>query len=753
MMSASSTPTPPPLQRSFSKGKALLRMRSLLFTMVIITTVIWNNSVVNGAPAKLDTLVRPFPADLQPPLIEVDEKNAFDSYGNPIESLKPIQTPDGRKVISAQGLQFEIPNYASGITELKKPSDDLLPPFIDPIAVAVPNDDSSETTTFTSPSDQVEVANAHQEQVAQTAPDSNGLFQGLPQYIIDLNDPDIGGPVEYTPSEGNGLSVIAWDLLPPSKEDPAVINDVDKRKFSSQLSTSQTSFVSKTSQPFGSTSGSAYYSSSTTTPRTTTTTTTTTTTRRPTTTTTRRPTTTTTRRTTPRTTTTTTRRPTTTTTTTSTTTTAKPKTTVNSSFNRPLFNTDKISSSEEATSKPSNPFFSGSYNPQPFSKAPTTTTTRRTTTTTTTTTTPSPLDVNPFEATIPPWLAEFDYADLGPGVPFVYDPNDEEMSVDDDISPPSTSSPTSNSPNALPSFSSTTTSLTSASSIPSKVTIPLPSIASDRIDNTLTQPHNVFVPPPPAQGEEEVEANDSKTTSTSFNTNFAARFETPASTTAVSPPASNGDSLQKVPLSADRESFPPFNTANGLAPVPTKTTFSKSEDGKVITNNIFLSGAAASGATGATQSTTSKYFGTTNAGSTISKDTFGSTSGFVKPSTVSTNFNQLTTSGAASGFVTASSTSGFTSSAATTVGGGVGSKYTGGFGGPPGVLAAQGGSGKPSGFATATSTAFTQSYNKASTNRTPVLATTTAGNLSGKFTGSFGGPPGVLRPYDNIKTV
>lgn len=45
-----------------------------------------------------------------------------DSYGNPIE------TPEGKKVINAKGIQFEIPNYASGITAIRKPYDNLQPP-------------------------------------------------------------------------------------------------------------------------------------------------------------------------------------------------------------------------------------------------------------------------------------------------------------------------------------------------------------------------------------------------------------------------------------------------------------------------------------------------------------------------------------------------------------------------------------------------------------------------------------------------
>ncbi|KAH8358257.1 hypothetical protein KR084_010690 [Drosophila pseudotakahashii] len=82
----------------------------------------------------------PFARDLQPPLLQPDVTfsgsaagggpKAIDSYGNPIDALRPIDTPDGRKVVSAQGVQFEIPTYASGITEIRRPADDLLPPHI-----------------------------------------------------------------------------------------------------------------------------------------------------------------------------------------------------------------------------------------------------------------------------------------------------------------------------------------------------------------------------------------------------------------------------------------------------------------------------------------------------------------------------------------------------------------------------------------------------------------------------------------------
>ncbi|XP_017096771.2 uncharacterized protein flap isoform X4 [Drosophila bipectinata] len=102
------------------------------FTIITLLLII---KAVAGRP---DVRESPFARNLQPPLLQQDESfngggssgRAVDSYGNPIDALRPIDTPDGRKVVSAQGVQFEIPTYASGITEIRRPADDLLPPHI-----------------------------------------------------------------------------------------------------------------------------------------------------------------------------------------------------------------------------------------------------------------------------------------------------------------------------------------------------------------------------------------------------------------------------------------------------------------------------------------------------------------------------------------------------------------------------------------------------------------------------------------------
>ncbi|XP_034103660.1 mucin-5AC isoform X2 [Drosophila albomicans] len=113
---------------------------------LLLTLALLRIDIAAGRP---DVRPSPFALELQPPLLEPagsegtegtfngkGGERAIDSYGNPIDALRPIDTPDGRKVVSAQGVQFEIPNYASGITEIRKPADDLLPPHIGELTTA-----------------------------------------------------------------------------------------------------------------------------------------------------------------------------------------------------------------------------------------------------------------------------------------------------------------------------------------------------------------------------------------------------------------------------------------------------------------------------------------------------------------------------------------------------------------------------------------------------------------------------------------
>ncbi|XP_017480236.1 PREDICTED: mucin-5AC isoform X1 [Rhagoletis zephyria] len=434
-----------------------------------------------------------------------------------------------------------------------------------------------------------------------------------------------------------------------------------------------------------------------------------------------------------------------------------------------------------------------------------------TTTTTTTTTTPATaIDENPFDsATLPPWLAGFDYPDLSPGVPFIYNTDDSNSDVHNDLLPPSqqnieatdatkpvfiTSSPASfNSFQISPSLSnrhdstfasaSTSTTRTFAfNNSPSKVTTTVkpsnihnpfaqvPNYNSNKQEETATLPPVLFIPPT-AENESNNEAasgNDisnrnpqtdnlsaniynqqqsqlqpaasagqtfiQKPSSSSFNTNFAAPFESTA-----------------APGSGDASS--PADQDFGSS---TKTTFTKSNEGKVITNNILGPSSAST--------TPTKQFGfstiSTTGQTSLQKDFQHSTSSSLSGS--SQTFNKAATP---SGFSTFTSTqqstnfAGFSSkgSVDSTTNAGVG-KYTGGFGGSPGVL----GSGKlgyavqADGSAATTATLPKLPANPSFANRIgiaePAGVTSSIGADLNKYQGTFGGPPGVLVPFDNVKS-
>ncbi|XP_037946947.1 nuclear pore complex protein DDB_G0274915-like isoform X2 [Teleopsis dalmanni] len=434
-------------------------------------------------------------------------------------------------------------------------------------------------------------------------------------------------------------------------------------------------------------------------------------------------------------------------------------------------NTDRVPSSEADKFEPNpakqpNPFLptrnNGAYNfqPKPFSnRAPTTTTT------TTTTTPATPVEENPFDsATVPAWLKDFDYPDVGPGVPFVYDPSDIESDVLDDLLPPShvetdpsdiakpvfvTSSPSSfNAFHSQPHFTHQQPSFNSAS-IPSKVTQPLPStIPNNFNDNAAALTPNLAVEDANAN----VDAANkiavlAKKPSPNFNNkhNFAAPFDTAAAPIGATTPA-------------DQESFPPFSNVG----IPSKTKITKSDEGKVITNSVFLQGASGPssakpfgfGTNFNTQkdfqaSQTNQYFSSTTDGFTSSSNTGFSPGPASSYSTSYSNIQQTNTFGK------------------TPTGAG---KYTGRFGGSPGVL----GGGKvgyavqPDGTIrdpdhtfkppTGNKVAATPAPPQPQQGITPAFSgfsnrvgTAVSASNANKYSGRFGGPPGVLVPYDNVK--
>uniref|UniRef100_A0A6P4ESB5 Integumentary mucin C.1 isoform X2 n=1 Tax=Drosophila rhopaloa TaxID=1041015 RepID=A0A6P4ESB5_DRORH len=881
------------------------------------------------AVGRPDVRESPFALELQPPLLQPDVTfsaaqgggagpKAIDSYGNPIDALRPIDTPDGRKVVSAQGVQFEIPTYASGITEIRRPSDDLLPPHIDAIAVGLepstdqkpnpipipnsftgtasasapaplpatsltpPHHDPSPDTTTTA---EVEVEQAHLVPLPQEEKEDGSL----PEYIRELQreDPNIGGPVSWKPAaDGAPLSVIAWDLLPPHQEqdihreeeqaqEPTIITEaqqqptkkvqgiVDPISHNIRFSLSSGGALSPeppqpqaqehhqgdgpaqhgTNAHVGSTTpgnparfpnrqrGTAHYttrsSSTTARPRTTTTSTTstTTTTTRATTTTTKAPTT-------------TTRAPTTTTrrTTTTRTTTAKPETRtanpVSSTTEDPgtyrLINEESYAYTlptwlQEVTDPdldvavtfevpadndqynhtlasdlepPFEPFIdlgNIQLTPPPTSRptttttaratttrtttttttaAPTTTTTTttrtttttpRTTTTTTTTrrpstqrttkapiptppthstqahhpepppvklttttthhhadtppedssssgssssgsfttnTTPIPLDAgNPFDsATIPSWLRDFDYPDVGPGVPF--DP--------DNFGPAASSTRSPTTPPRLPTFP------TASSAFPSKVTLPLPGSSSSSSIGSSEEPPLVLIPPADRSDSSSVaDSNPGPLTHPTTNsiTPFAARFE---------PPASSQNQIQ--PAGSSAEPFP-----------PSKFEYTKSDEGKVISTPVANNQRKTE--TAAPAINTGKYTGG-----------FGAPAGLLRPQ--STNPSGPNSSGSSNTDIYVAgnkhefSTIVKENKLRPTVNPG---RYNGGFGAPTGVLSPQ-----PQSQSTSQSQSqaeprpFQPVHQQAEHRDRP-----SGGNR--RTDSRFGGPPGILVPFDNVQ--
>ncbi|XP_070069285.1 uncharacterized protein flap isoform X2 [Drosophila takahashii] len=826
----------------------------------------------------------PFARDLQPPLLQPDVTfsgsaagggpKAIDSYGNPIDALRPIDTPDGRKVVSAQGVQFEIPTYASGITEIRRPADDLLPPHIDAIAVGLESTQSSQsftgtasassappaplpatsltpplhdppssdTTTTTAASSDVEV------EQAQLVPlQEEQKVDSLPDYIRELQrqDANIGGPVEWKPAaDGAPLSVIAWDLLPPhqnqdghqpeeQQQEPTIITEaqqlpakkiqgiVDPITNNIRLSLSSGGAVGSveplqtdgpadhgTNAHVGSTTpsnpgrfpnrqrGTAHYSttrSSSTTlrPRSSSTTTTqaTTTTRRSTTTTTtttRRPTTTTSTTTTTtaappilsttedpanfyhlineeayaytlptylqevtdpdldvavtfevpedndkynhtlandleppyepfvdlgniqltppptsRPTTTTTRRTTTTTTTTTaapTTTTTTPRTTTTTTTRRPTTQRTTKAPIPPPTLKP--PTQSTQAHPEapPVKLTTTTTTTQNADNPTSTTledsrsTTASPLDAgNPFDsATIPAWLRDFDYPDVGPGVPF--DPDNFGPAGGSAGGAPSGSNRNPTNPPRPPTIPP------ASSAFPSKVTLPLPGSSSSGISGISSsgEPPLVLIPPADASSSDS-NPNPGQLT---HPTSFAARFEPPASS-----PSSNPSTIDPFP--------------------PSKVEYTKSDEGKVISTPINSNQRKTE--TVAPAVNTGKYTGG-----------FGAPAGLLRPQSASSNPGQNPSASANSDVYVAGNQHEFSAvikanKARPTVNPG---RYNGGFGAPTGVLSPQSPA-EPRPFQPVHQQAEHREHQAGGGNR--------------RTDSRFGGPPGILVPFDNVQ--
>ncbi|XP_039484055.1 cell wall protein RBR3 isoform X4 [Drosophila santomea] len=207
------------------------------------------------AAGRPDVRESPFALDLQPPLLQPDVAfssgqgggdgpKAIDSYGNPIDALRPIDTPDGRKVVSAQGVQFEIPTYASGITEIRRPADDLLPPHIDNTPEDSSSSGSSSATTFinTTPS-QLDAGNPFDSAT-------------IPAWLRDFDYPDVGPGVPFDP-DNFGTAASSSTRNPTNPARPPTVPSVSSAFPSkvtlplpgSSISSSSSSSINSSEEP------------------------------------------------------------------------------------------------------------------------------------------------------------------------------------------------------------------------------------------------------------------------------------------------------------------------------------------------------------------------------------------------------------------------------------------------------------------------------------------------------------------------
>ncbi|BFG06504.1 mucin-5AC [Drosophila madeirensis] len=796
---------------------------------------------VHAAVGRPDVRPSPFALELQPPLAqtaeafngaEVGGQRSVDSYGNPIAGLRPIDTPDGRKVVSAQGLQFEIPTYASGITEIRQPADDLLPPHIDAIAVglAPPSDTSTDpnsfapdqvsasasasapapipatsltppkhspspTTTTVTTDVEVEQAQLVQQQQEESVQEPLVASGTLPEYIRELQrqDPDIGGPVPWTPAPNAApLSVIAWDLLPPHLTDPATtpepliiteqqptryvqgVEDPTSHNIRLSLSSGdaltpaapvpqqtqgQVSVVPLqrdgpeahgTNAHVGSTTpsnaggrfphrqrGTAHYS-----------------------------------------------------TTRSTTTTARPRSTSTSTTQPPTTEATTTTTTTSTTRR--------------------TTTTRRPVTTTRRTTTmqPTPRSTTPLDPstfykldnneeyayTLPPWLQEVTDPDLDVAVTFIVPTDNDQYNhtLAEDLEPPyepfvdlnniqltppptarppplptTTSSPTtSSSTTRAPTTTSTTTTTTRRSS--TLRTTKTPSIPTTHSTTQPPQkPHTTQKPQTPqlipttthhtdlldgastptaATAAAEENPFDSSTVpawlrdfdypdvgpGVPYNPD---NFKEPASTQPAGARfdpqgiQSSAPAPTQAPKVASEDQFPPFIGGSSTDGVTKKVEYKKSDEGKVISTPI--SGQRKD--TSTPPSNTGKYTGG-----------FGAPAGLLRPQAAGTSGSGANTNPAANsqdsngGIYVAGSQHEFSNTlkanrARPTVNPG---RYTGGFGAPVGVLSAQ---------------AEPRPFQQAQQTQQQHSQVASPGQSPGSHSSRFGGPPGVLVPFDNVQ--
>ncbi|BFG06506.1 flocculation protein FLO11 [Drosophila madeirensis] len=352
---------------------------------------------------------------------------------------------------------------------------------------------------------------------------------------------------------------------------------------------------------------------------------------------------------------------------------------------------------------------------------------------------------NPFDSsTVPAWLRDFDYPDVGPGVPYNPDNFKEPASTQpaggskpNDFRPQgfeAASAATPRSPSAPLPTRAAPAAASVSSAFPSKVTLPLPGTVQgiESSSNESPEPPLVLVPPADKPSDESVTSTSFAYSSTSSSvppnpttnsvTNFAARFDPQGIQSSAPAPT-------QAPKVASEDQFPPFIGGSSTDGVTKKVEYKKSDEGKVISTPI--SGQRKD--TSTPPSNTGKYTGG-----------FGAPAGLLRPQAAGTSGSGANTNPAANsqdsngGIYVAGSQHEFSNTlkanrARPTVNPG---RYTGGFGAPVGVLSAQ---------------AEPRPFQQAQQTQQQHSQVASPGQSPGSHSSRFGGPPGVLVPFDNVQ--
>ncbi|XP_034653571.1 flocculation protein FLO11 isoform X4 [Drosophila subobscura] len=352
---------------------------------------------------------------------------------------------------------------------------------------------------------------------------------------------------------------------------------------------------------------------------------------------------------------------------------------------------------------------------------------------------------NPFDSsTVPAWLRDFDYPDVGPGVPYNPDNFKEPASTQpaggskpNDFRPQgfeAASAATPRSPSAPLPTRAAPAAASVSSAFPSKVTLPLPGTVqgTESSSNESPEPPLVLVPPADKPSDESATSTSFAYSSTSSSvppnpttnsvTNFAARFDPQGIQSSAPAPT-------QAPKVASEDQFPPFSGGSSTDGVTKKVEYKKSDEGKVISTPI--SGQRKD--TSTPPSNTGKYTGG-----------FGAPAGLLRPQAAGTSGSGANTNPAANsqdsngGIYVAGSQHEFSNTlkanrARPTVNPG---RYTGGFGAPVGVLSAQ---------------AEPRPFQQAQQTQQQHSQVASPGQSPGSHSSRFGGPPGVLVPFDNVQ--